>query len=138
MYLPKCICMQECIFSFWFELTNVLQFIILLGFVTAQQRNCITLIHAVVVSIWYWQICLCSAYVVICCFFIILRNCNQERSDSQQDAWLYWKIHVYNQNVSFRWGMYCEHRLQYWNFWFVVDVVVTFLSQEIFDFLLFF
>ena len=34
--------------------------------------------------------------------------------------------------------MYCEHRLQYWNFWFVVDVVVNFLSQEIFDFLLFF
>ena len=30
------------------------------------------------------------------------------------------------------------YRLQYWNFWFVVDVVVTFLSQEIFDFLLFF
>ena len=33
--------------------------------------------------------------------------------------------------------MYCEHRLQYWNFWFVVDVVVYFLSQEILIFFFF-
>ena len=34
--------------------------------------------------------------------------------------------------------MYCEHRLQYWNSGFSVDVVVNFLSQEILYFILFF